>query len=485
MWITRSPASIAFSSRLVTGGWLKICRICSRSATGYWRCLLENEFALGEKPARESCMLILNIIDARRWSASSRRSEQHACADAKLPGHSLSSCPILLDRGLRQNQLTAGSVEPKRRDQMIDDCNSTSDASLLVSFDHQAFTSQRFGGVSRYFAELISHLPEHGVRPSVFCGLNTNHYTKKLKNAIGVSTPWIPHTVRFRRLINQLSQTSYFSATRPRIVHKTGYSLERLPSNTKIVITVHDMIHESMPAWEPEIGRAKHYWCQRADHIIAISRSTRDDLLRSYGVPASKVTVVHHGTSVLRSRTCGRPLPDEYVLYVGTRARYKNFKLLAAAWAKARGVRRRYRLVCFGGGPLSAEEKSHLKSLGIEDRVTVVAGSDEALGAYYTHASAFVCPSQQEGFGLPLLEAMASGCPVLCSDIRPFREVAGEAAAYFDPASLADISGVLSGYLNDPEWSAESRARGLERSREFSWDVSAARTAEIYHALAV
>lgn len=355
---------------------------------------------------------------------------------------------------------------------------------IAVMFDHHAFTMQRFGGVSRYFCELIRHLPPHGIEPDVFLGLNANDYAKGMLSRFGLGVPPVRHTVTIRKLINRWGQASYLRFRHPQVIHKTGYSYEPVPKAAGIVITIHDMIHESMPSWEPLVRRAKEFWCKRADHIIAISQATCDDLLRIYDVPPAKVTVIHHGASLLPSRGSARPVPEEYVLYVGTRERYKNFPAFAEAWAGTGGACDRYRLVCFGGGPLTSVELAQLHALGIQDRVVMLTGGDTLLASCYEHAEALVCPSLQEGFGLPLLEAMAADCPVVCSAIAPFKEVAGGAALYFDPSSVADMRRLLSRYLNDPSRMLEARAHGLERSRRFSWDRCARQTAEVYRLLA-
>jgi glycosyltransferase involved in cell wall biosynthesis len=252
-----------------------------------------------------------------------------------------------------------------------------------------------------------------------------------------------------------------------------------------VVITIHDMIHELTPSFQPSVQQDKHVWCQRADHIVAISQATCDDLMRVYDVPARKISVVHHGASLLpNEHTFDRPVPGDFILYVGTRGHYKNFRALAAAYAAAERVRDRYRFVCFGGGPLTADEVHHLSGLGILDRIDVTRGSDELLARFYRHARALVYPSLQEGFGLPLVEAMLRGCPVLCSDIRPFREIVAGAGCYFDPKSVTDMAVTLNTGLSDERRLAELGERGRDRSRLFTWERCAKHTADIYHSLA-
>jgi glycosyltransferase involved in cell wall biosynthesis len=354
-----------------------------------------------------------------------------------------------------------------------------------VFYDHQAFTAQRVGGVSRYFCEVISRLPAYDVQADVFYGLNWNEYAQRMAPGVGVNVPPLPRTYRVRRLVNKWTQIPYLAAIRPEVIHKTFYAMEWLPADSKLVITIHDMIHEAIPHHDPAVAKAKQYWCARADHIMAVSQATCDDLMRIYSVPARKVSVVHLGRSVFQDKAKAEPpIRDEFILYVGTRSAYKNFAALAAAYAGSDRLRRQYRLLCFGGGPLTASEVSQIRAYGITDEIIHCEGSDDLLCACYQHAKAFVYPSLMEGFGLPLVEAMSLGCPVFCSDIPPFREVAGDAAMYFDPASVPDIRLLLERNILERGRLLESGSAGVDRSRRFSWDRCAKETAEIYHALA-
>jgi glycosyltransferase involved in cell wall biosynthesis len=162
------------------------------------------------------------------------------------------------------------------------------------------------------------------------------------------------------------------------------------------------------------------------------------------------------------------------LLYVGERFAYKNFKVLAAAWRQSDWLRREFKLVCFGGPPPSAEEAS------LPGRVEFQRGDDLALATAYRQASVLIYPSLYEGFGLPLLEAFNLDCPVVTSGCGSIREVAGEAAQYFEAASPDSLVEALRRVLGDVAWRETLTNRGRDRAATFSWKRCAEATAEAY-----
>jgi glycosyltransferase involved in cell wall biosynthesis len=236
------------------------------------------------------------------------------------------------------------------------------------------------------------------------------------------------------------------------------------------VVTLHDLHFERDPSvmglvdrltFKAVVPRA----ARRADHVLAVSARTKRDALELYGLPEAKVTVAPHGVDPAFSATAGGRRGDGYLLFVGAIQARKD-PLVAAEAARAVGLP----LVVAGPEkePALARE---LRARGADLRGWV--GKDE-LAALYRGAAALVWPSRYEGFGLPVLEAMASGTPVVLSADPALREVAGDAAVY---AESGDFAAAVRRALAE---GAERAAAGIERARRFSWAETARRTADVY-----
>jgi len=245
------------------------------------------------------------------------------------------------------------------------------------------------------------------------------------------------------------------------------------------------MIHELYPDLYHDGGRLstdKRRDCQNADHIIAISHSTKNDLIEQFSIPPQKISVVHLASTELVANSTlkgilGKGKP--YLLFVGQRGGYKNFEALLIAYSSSSRLKRAFDLVCFGGGPASPAEQARVDELGLGGQVKFVAGADEDLRAYYETARMLVYPSLYEGFGLPVLEAMQSGCAVMCSATSSLPEVAGSAAVYIS----GDFAGQLERIAFDDSELDRFRHAGSLQAAQFSWDRCATETTSIYRSL--
>jgi len=270
------------------------------------------------------------------------------------------------------------------------------------------------------------------------------------------------------------------------IFHETYYSmLDCAPRSAKRVITVYDMIHERFPGSFSRYDvthRAKRAALQRADHIICISENTRRDLIEATNIPIEKTSVVHLGYSLITKPQSSPSLTPKspYLLYVGARGGYKNFEGLLKAYSRS-NLHTEFSLVCFGGGSVTSRESSLIHSLGIKPgRVVFLSGCDSVLASLYASASAFVYPSQYEGFGIPPLEAMSFGCPVICSNTSSMPEVVGEAAELFDPHDPEGLREAIEQVLSSPDRLRQLAALGHERVKLFSWEKCARETLDTY-----
>lgn len=281
------------------------------------------------------------------------------------------------------------------------------------------------------------------------------------------------------------------------VLHAPHYTLPLL-WNGPAVVTIHDLIHLRFPHFHPP-GAALYARvvagaaAARARVVLADSEFTREDVIERLGAHPDKVRVVYLAApegiaapapSATAAFLAARGLPREYVLYVGARKRHKNLELLLRAWA-AMPPGERPPLV-LSGGPWAADDP-HARlaaSLGVAKHVRFAgpAGGDAELSALYAGAALYAHPALCEGFGLPPLEAMACGAPVLSSDAGSLPEVVGDAAEVLPPREPEAWAAAIARLLGDGGRRAELAARGRERVARFSWARTADATRAAYRA---
>lgn len=325
----------------------------------------------------------------------------------------------------------------------------------------------------------------HGIPYNIPAGFYRNRSLRNVGHVAGIYLPgnrlW-----RLRDGINRLFQSIVVSDTASTVVHQTAFNFRPF-RRARVVVTVHDMIDELFlfpeGAKDPK-AIAKKKSCDQADQIIAISKSTKADLVRLFNIDPGKIAVVHLGNSITQyptglEKTAGNERP--FLLYVGNRASYKNFDRLVRALGNSHWLRSEFDLICFGGGPFTQNERHILAGAGIDSIVRHVAGDDIRLAEYYRKAAALIYPSCYEGFGLPLIEAMAQGCPVICSGVSSMPEVGGNAAVYFEPTDVDSIQTTVEKTLGDPTLMKEMSRRGLEHHGQFTWKRCFQETMAVYH----
>lgn len=272
-----------------------------------------------------------------------------------------------------------------------------------------------------------------------------------------------------------------------------------LARRMRTIVTVHDLGYIRYPEAHTMAHRLylrlSTIWSARAaSQIIAVSHATRADLIQLAGVPPGKITVVHHGLAQrFRQAPATRLAYDiigarnPYFLYVGTVQPRKNLARLIEAFARFSASRPRddvdlppLLVVAGKRGWLSEGIERRAAELGIADRVRFVGYvADEALPALYRDALAFVFPSLYEGFGMPVLEAMACGAPVLTSTTSSLPEVAGDAALLADPHDVAALADGLARLNADEALRSDLRQRGRRRAAQFTWEHCAEETVRV------
>jgi glycosyltransferase involved in cell wall biosynthesis len=266
------------------------------------------------------------------------------------------------------------------------------------------------------------------------------------------------------------------------------------------VVTVHDLAFLVYPEQYP--GAKQRYLnlltglsIKRAGRVIAVSDSTRADILRYYGVHPERVVVVPNGVDPdfaqvsdpnrLKALRDQYRLPEQFILFVGTLQPRKNLVGLLRAYARIVNEVDWPLVVVGAPGWLYEPVFNEARWLGVADRVIFAGYADpDALPLWYSAASVFVYPSLYEGFGLPVLEAMACGTPVITSSTSSLPEVAGDAAIYVNPADVVALASALARLIHQPALQAELRERGQARARRYSWEQTARETAEVYRQVA-
>ncbi|MBE2238579.1 MAG: glycosyltransferase family 4 protein [Caldilineaceae bacterium] len=286
--------------------------------------------------------------------------------------------------------------------------------------------------------------------------------------------------------------------TQPMLYHATEHLLPYFTTPT--VLTVHDLIFERYPehhtprnVWFLKVGM--RLFTRAATALIAVSRHTRRDLIDLYGAPPDKVHVIYEGidplfraaTAADAARVTARYSPDRpYLLMVGTLEPRKNHALALRALAQLKQRGLAHRLVIAGGrGWLFEPIQRLVAALGLTNDV-VFAGyvPAEELPPLYTGAACVLLPSLYEGFGFPVLEAMACAAPVVCSNVSSLPEVAGDAALLTPPHDHEALAAAVQLVVTQPALAGEMRRRGQRQAARFRWESCAAATADLYCAVA-
>ena len=355
---------------------------------------------------------------------------------------------------------------------------------MKIFFDYNIFYRQKYGGISSYYFNLFEEFNKNNV-PFFACPIfNKNRYIRAVKkNIFSINIIECPSI--FYNLIDnanyQISK-SFLKIYDPDIIHITYYNKNILKyKNAKKILTVYDMITEVFPNKENlQLSKIKEQSIESSDHIIAISETTKRDLISYFNVPSKKISVIYLGVN-LTSQSIEENKKENFILYVGSRKSYKNFENFLYSIRSSSLLYQDFNIVCFGGENFSKYDKDILKKYKFEmTKIKFIYGGDEILKKLYSTARLFVFPSLYEGFGLPILESMANSCPVLCSNSGSLPEIAGDAAIYFDPRNFESIRGSIESAIYDDTLLDNLSKKGFERIKMFSWGACAEQTLNLY-----
>ena len=389
---------------------------------------------------------------------------------------------------------------------------------MKILYDYQIFTKQNYGGVSRYFYELMDNLRAHKIDIEIPINYSKNIY---IKEADFLSKPLKGYTeykdflfglrpkgkAKIYKLLQKLNFIKNAETANQKIsieclkkqnfdiFHPTYYDSYFLKYIGKkpFVLTIYDMIHETYPelfSADNKIARQKKILAQKAEKIIAISENTKKDIIKFIGINEDKILVIHLGNSINRQENnlkintdLLKKLPEKYILFVGNRASYKNFDNFSKALIPLFKINKKLNAVCAGGGEFSDKEINFFKTFNITDKFRQYSVNDSDMTLLYKNALVFVFPSLYEGFGLPILEAFNCGCPVAASNRGSLPEIAGNAAAYFNPEDISSITDAINNIIADDGTKEKMKKNGFEQLKKFSWEKTAEKTLAVYNSI--
>ncbi|EKN64177.1 glycosyltransferase family 1 protein [Schinkia azotoformans] len=348
---------------------------------------------------------------------------------------------------------------------------------LLV--DPEIFFYGRCGMV-RYYSMLAQQLREAGIEVTIPLYLSNSDFIDGRFQKLYRSIFNRPRNFIVNR-VNRLSKKWYYKC-----IEENDYDvlmitspvfedvfLEYLHSNKPFIMVVHDTMRCVLGPdglYDPSGANADRlaYLARRATKVICISNKTKADLIKLTPIDSEKLVVIHTGNLLNSSMEAISPkvLPERYLLFVGDRTGRKNFRFFIRAISGWLEKQEKLVMVCTGSS--TKWEQDLLKSLHIEDKVLYVEAPDSILVYLYKNAVALVYPSLYEGFGLPVLEAMSLGCPVVTSEMEALMEVGGDAVMYIDPYSESSILKGVQSIVENQETALALKSKGLSMAEQFT-----------------
>jgi glycosyltransferase involved in cell wall biosynthesis len=359
---------------------------------------------------------------------------------------------------------------------------------MRILYDHQMFNRQKYGGITKYFCELMKHFPEGNSYKLGLLASDNQHlkddfnFFKKLYIPIPQKESKLRGHLKSKLYkLNNFYSRKLIASNNYDLLHPTYFDPYFLNFVQKpYVVTVHDLVvfkFQEVYKKEEQMTAMSHI-IHNAKRIISISQNTKADIINVLNIKPEKIDVIYHGFNKIQWKrninTYGR-----YILYVGGRGGYKNFGNLLKAFQLLTLQHKDLKLICVGS-PFSNKEIEILKELKIDRNILVMGVNEMKLNELYSHALAFVYPTRYEGFGMPILEAFSNDCPVCLSNTSCLPEIAKDGGIYFDPLKPESIANAIAKTITDSGFSDRMIKAGRNRLLEFSWEKCAQQTQKTY-----
>lgn len=374
---------------------------------------------------------------------------------------------------------------------------------MKILYDTKIFEYQIFGGISLYFTRLFEEFcHDDAVDVEVPYLYSDNYYIQNKSFSPKLRLypkpfPFKKQVLKLLKNINKYRTIWYLKYCDYDVFHPTyfnDYYIDILKKRNKpFVLTVHDMTVEALNEYflfdkkMTETIEVKKKLIKNAARVIAISESTKDDILKYTNIDENKIDIVYHGAplGIDEEYEHDEDLPNRYILYVGQRGKYKNFNNFLSAIAPLLLEDDSLYLVMAGGPPVNKSEKEFIDNLGVYSKIyKTPIKNDSYLFQLYKGAICFVYPSLYEGFGFPILEAFQAECPLACSNLSSFPEIAGDATLYFNPYDEDSIRDAVKTLINDEGLSKALVEKGKLQLEKFSWKGTACKTKAVYAKIA-
>jgi glycosyltransferase involved in cell wall biosynthesis len=357
---------------------------------------------------------------------------------------------------------------------------------MKILYDYEIFYLQKYGGISNYFYQLSKEIINMNKDLLVVCPLHRNGHITKLpdSNFYGMNVNFIPHHFnKTLELINFYISKNIKKKFDPDIIHRTYYSDKEC--HGRKICTVYDLINEKYNSYfekSEKISELKKKTIESSDHIICISENTKKDLIDIFKVPEQKISVTLLSSSFNNVYTDKKDKKfKNHLLFVGSRHGYKNFEGFLRAVSISKFLKNNFKIIVYGGERFSKKDHDLIKKYNLNlNQILFFNDDNYELSYLYSNVEALVYPSLYEGFGIPILEAMNFGCPVISSSAGSLKEVGGDGINYFDPSDPENISEVLEKIMSSKDIINKLISYGYERTKLFSWTTCAKKTLEIY-----
>ena len=346
------------------------------------------------------------------------------------------------------------------------------------------FFHQKFGGVTRYSVNIFKKMITTNRDVGIIAPLHKNRYLNSLehKNKFGVYCPKYPN-LKLLRYFNNIYLKKRILKDNTKSIHYCYYPEKLIKSTSKKILTIHDLIHEKKNKEYKQIDfEFRKKILENTDEFICVSKKTKKDLIQYYDIKEENIHVIYHGSDHINqideSEVNIDYLNEPYLLFVGFRKKYKNFKIFLDVFLDSQKLYRDFRIICFGNEKLQNKDE---QKLFLNDKLKLLNGNDSLLKQLYLKSSGLICTSLDEGFGLPILESMALSCNVFAPNIEVFKEIYKDNIFYYEVNNKESFKSILENYLYDIVSLEKKKKIAKNFSKNFTWKSSAEQTLKTYY----